>query len=638
MHGRRPALVVALSLLATLLLAPPALADRGDVTNQGCLRDLDNVSTGCTAAQGLDRAYGVVVSGDGKQAYVASADDDTLTTFSRDTTTGALTWVGCLRDSTRAANGCTSAAGLDGARGIAISDDGASVYVASGEGDALAVLQRNTTSGALTWSSCFRDTENALGGCTKAQGLDDPRDVSVSSNGQSVYVASATDDAVAIFGRSLLTLGTLTWQSCVRDVDNPGPGCAAAAGLDGPRAAEVSDDGRSVYVAARDGDSVATFDRSALTGSLTWTGCFRDVENLTPGCTAVQGLDGPHGIALSPDGASVYFPTESDDTVTTFARNTTSGTLTYGGCIRDIGSVTGGGGCTTVDGLNGARQVDVSPDGESVYVAGADDDALVVFDRDATTGALAWDSCVRDLERVASGCTLAQGLDGVRGVTVSPDGRSLYAASEVDDAVVVFGRETDAPPPADTTAPAVSWTAPAANQVVSGALSQGAGSCNVTATDAVGVDRVELLLDGAALATDTTAPYGCEWDTTTVGDGPHTLTARAFDLAGNSAQANRTVTVDNVVEPPTVTITSPAAGATFTQKLAFSATAADDVGVVRVEFYVDGDLKVSDTSAPYSGSWTANKKVPYGTHTLTAKAIDARGLSTSTSIGVTRVP
>lgn len=69
----------------------------------------------------------------------------------------------------------------------------------------------------------------------RVQGLAAPRDVSISADGTSVYEASAVDDAVTIFRRNTAT-GGLTWDGCIRDVANTDPGCAHAAGLDGPRA------------------------------------------------------------------------------------------------------------------------------------------------------------------------------------------------------------------------------------------------------------------------------------------------------------------------------------------------------------------------------------------------------------------
>lgn len=93
----------------------------------------------------------------------------------------------------------------------------------------------------------------------------------------------------------------------------------------------------------------------------------------------------------------------------------------------------------------------------------------------------------------------------------------------------------------DTTPPTVSITAPAAGATVSGTV-------NVTAnaSDNVGVTQVDVLVDGTVAGSDTTAPYSVAVDTTKLANGSHTLTARAFDAANNSAtSAAVTVTVQN---------------------------------------------------------------------------------------------
>jgi len=74
----------------------------------------------------------------------------------------------------------------------------------------------------------------------------------------------------------------------------------------------------------------------------------------------------------------------------------------------------------------------------------------------------------------------------------------------------------------------------------------GTANVAVSAGDNVAVARVEMLLDGALAATDSAAPYQFAWDTTTVGNGSHTLQARAVDSSGNSGvSATITVTVSN---------------------------------------------------------------------------------------------
>ena len=86
---------------------------------------------------------------------------------------------------------------------------------------------------------------------------------------------------------------------------------------------------------------------------------------------------------------------------------------------------------------------------------------------------------------------------------------------------------------------------------------------------------------------------------------------------------------------PTLTITSPRDGGTVYRTVAIEATASDNVGVVRVEFFVDGSRISTDQSSPYTASWNA-KRASRGTHTITAVAYDAAGNKTSRSVSVTR--
>ena len=89
-------------------------------------------------------------------------------------------------------------------------------------------------------------------------------------------------------------------------------------------------------------------------------------------------------------------------------------------------------------------------------------------------------------------------------------------------------------------------TAPTNGATVSGTINQA-----VTATDNVGVTKVEFLRDGVVYGQDTTSPYSASLNTTTVTNGSHTLGARAYDAAGNVGNAtNVTVTVSNALPSP----------------------------------------------------------------------------------------
>ncbi len=97
----------------------------------------------------------------------------------------------------------------------------------------------------------------------------------------------------------------------------------------------------------------------------------------------------------------------------------------------------------------------------------------------------------------------------------------------------------------DTQPPTVSLTAPA-----SGTTVQGSVNWSASATDDTGVTRVDFLVEGTVVASDTTAPYAGTWDTSTVANGTRTLTAKAYDAAGNLAtSAAVTVTVNNAPPP-----------------------------------------------------------------------------------------
>ncbi len=191
---------------------------------------------------------------------------------------------------------------------------------------------------------------------------------------------------------------------------------------------------------------------------------------------------------------------------------------------------------------------------------------------------------------------------------------------------------------ADTTAPAVSLSAPANGASYTTAQSV---AINATASDAVGVARVEFYDGATLLGTDTTSPYSFSWAITSAGNGTHSLSAKAYDAAGNVGTSTAVSVTVNIAAAdttaPTVSLSAPANGASYTtaQSVAINATAADAVGVARVEFYDGATLLGTDTTSPYSFSW-AITSANNGSHSLTAKAYDAAGnVGTSTAVSVT---
>jgi subtilisin family serine protease len=85
-------------------------------------------------------------------------------------------------------------------------------------------------------------------------------------------------------------------------------------------------------------------------------------------------------------------------------------------------------------------------------------------------------------------------------------------------------------------------------------------------------------------------------------------------------------------EPPIVSITAPADGAKLASSTLITATASDNRGVAKVEFYIDGQLTSSSRHAPYSYQWSADQ---LGQHSIYARAYDGAGnQSISTTVNV----
>jgi hypothetical protein len=186
------------------------------------------------------------------------------------------------------------------------------------------------------------------------------------------------------------------------------------------------------------------------------------------------------------------------------------------------------------------------------------------------------------------------------------------------------GYDDSGTPLADTTAPTVSLTAPANGATVSGTL-----TVQASAGDNVGVSRVTLTVDNGSTQTDSATPYAFTLNTTTLANGSHTLTATAYDAAGNSRAASIMVLVDNApadTVAPLVTITAPASGATVSGRLRIAAAITDNVGVKLVAYRIDGGARVYDGAAPYE-YYLDTAVLVAGTHIIEVTAWDPAGNS-----------
>jgi hypothetical protein len=183
------------------------------------------------------------------------------------------------------------------------------------------------------------------------------------------------------------------------------------------------------------------------------------------------------------------------------------------------------------------------------------------------------------------------------------------------------------PPLVAFTSPATTtFEAPATIELEADAISPGGA-----------IAQVEFLRGSSQLAVITQPPYRFTW--TDVPAGNYSLTARATDDNGVTASDFRSVTVTAPNSPPSVNLTAPPDGATYTApaSITLQASASDpDGSITKVEFLRDGTLLATDTSAPYSFTWN---NVAAGTYPLAARATDNQGaVTTSATVTVHVVP
>jgi hypothetical protein len=129
--------------------------------------------------------------------------------------------------------------------------------------------------------------------------------------------------------------------------------------------------------------------------------------------------------------------------------------------------------------------------------------------------------------------------------------------------------------------------------------------------------------DESALAAWQSGPYYAD-------DSPKSSLAGIRDAATASRAGTLTTCPD--LTPPTVTLTSPANGAIVHGTVNLRATAADDVGVGKVEWLVNGVVVAGKAVSPYSFDWSSGAS---GTVTITARALDAARNSATSSITIT---
>jgi len=168
-------------------------------------------------------------------------------------------------------------------------------------------------------------------------------------------------------------------------------------------------------------------------------------------------------------------------------------------------------------------------------------------------------------------------------------------------------------------APTVAQTAPAA-----GAVLRGSVTLSATASGTPAVARVEFLVDGAVVATDTTSPYSVSWNTASRPDGAHALQARAVNTAGTAATTTaRNVTTDNTAATSSIACNGAPCAAWYTTtpvSVTLSATDGAGSGVAFIRYTTNGTSP--GTTSP---AYTAPFDVTGSSTTVRFRAYDVAG-------------
>lgn len=383
---------------------------------------------------------------------------------------------GCTAEHGGGSSDCADGYALRGANDVAVSPDGANVYVASRVPmfgvsifGGLASFSRSGDDGTVKEDACLSSdrttgVDGTAGVCAATPALDGATGVAISPDGKNVYAVSFDGNSLSTFARDPDT-GALTDLGCLQ---TPSRGrCGWGRALLGADSVLVTADGRNVYVASRFGNAVDVFARDADTGALSELGCVSN-DSTDGVCEYGMAMQAPTALTASPDGKFVYVGAASSSAIDVLARDAGTGALTQVGCVMQAPPAKSP--CQRAALLGAVNSVVASPDGGSVYAVGGAPTRIVALDRDAETGALAQRSCVDFLEpppdpsddnsddsddtddsdsaaSASAGaaaddpCTSVPGVDGVTGLAMSPDGHKLYSVGYSN--LSLFARRAD---------------------------------------------------------------------------------------------------------------------------------------------------------------------------------------------------
>jgi 6-phosphogluconolactonase (cycloisomerase 2 family) len=282
-------------------------------------------------------------------------------------------------------------------------------------------------------------------GCARVAGMWHAQGIAMSPDERFVYVASGGSlsggsNGVTIF-RRLPRTGGLVKAGCVTATSGDGRAgtegiCNRGDALLGATGIAMSPDGRTLFVAAAKSGGVAWLARNPETGALVPSGCVKDAPR-EDRCGAVSHLAGAAAVAVAPDGRDLYVASPGTSALHVM-RLDPDGAPRRVQCLSETGF---DGACDTAPGMARVDELAVSPDGLAVYTVGQGG-IVTAFARDPATGRLAETMCLLDASPGDGPCVGADGIRGAAAVAVSPDSRDVYVVARRSQAVTSFHVES----------------------------------------------------------------------------------------------------------------------------------------------------------------------------------------------------
>ena len=346
---------------------------------------------------GLQEAQGVAVSGDGALLFVTDLFSNALSVWRVNAEAGTLSQTALYRDDEGGVDG------LAGAFEVVVSASGDLLFVTGFTDNALSVWRVNAEAGTLSQTVVYQNGQDPDGDIIAGLGGANGAVLS----GDLLFVAGFSDNALSVWQVNE-TSGTLRQTAVYKNgaVDNAGN---RVDGLGGAAVVDASDD--LLFVTGATSDAISVWRVNESLGTLEQTAVY---QNEVAG---IRGLDNPQGVEVS--GSLLFATAFNGNALSVWRINAEAGTLSQTVVYRDD---EGG-----VDGLDTAAGVAVSSDGDLLFVAAIDDNALSIWRVNAEAGTLSQTVVYRDD---------VGGIDGLRAAqSVAASGDLLFVTAIDDNAL-----------------------------------------------------------------------------------------------------------------------------------------------------------------------------------------------------------